>query len=201
MNRSSQTNMIELENLPGLLPDEKFIKVFRRHPITLFGLYMGIAVTFIIPLSVYFLFKGMRADFFESEAGAVIFMLFLSIFFLYALLFMFQQFLDHWLDIWILTSRRIVNIEQTGLFSRVRSEVRLYRVQDVTSEINGFLRHMFDYGMVYAQTAGETHRFTFEDIPEPKEAARMILQLAERDQRTHEQEITAEKPDAFMQAV
>lgn len=193
--------MIELDKLPGLLPDEKMVKVYRRHPITLFGLYMGIAITFIVPLSAYFLIRGLRADFFGTEIGMTLFALFLSIFFLFALLFIFQQFLDHWLDIWILTTRRIINIEQNGLFSRVRSEVRLYRVQDVTSEINGFLRHVFNYGMVYTQTAGEQNRFTFEDIEEPKDAAKLILQLAERDQRTHEQEITAEKPDAFMRAL
>ncbi|MDF1497712.1 MAG: PH domain-containing protein [Patescibacteria group bacterium] len=192
--------MIELENLPGLLPDEKMVKIFRRHPVTLFGLYMGIAITFIIPLSAYFLLRGINIDVFETQAGMTVFALFLSVFFLYSLLFMFQQFLDHWLDVWILTTRRIINIEQTGLFSRVRAEVRLYRVQDVTSEINGFLRHMFNYGMVYTQTAGERMRFTFEDIMEPKEAAKMILQLAERDQRTHEKEITSEEPDAFMRS-
>ncbi|MBD3281672.1 PH domain-containing protein [Candidatus Uhrbacteria bacterium] len=189
--------MLNLEKLPGLLPDEKLIRLYRRHPVTLFGLYMGIAITFIIPLSAYFLIRGMLGNFFETEAGLTLFVLFVSMFLLFALLFMFQQFLDHWLDVWILTNRRIINIEQTGLFTRVRAEVRLYRVQDVTSEIKGFMRHMFNYGMVFTQTAGERMRFTFEDIPEPKEASKLILQLAERDQRTHEQEITSEKPSDF----
>jgi len=189
--------MINIESLPGLLPDEKVVKIYRRHPITLFGLYLGIIITFIVPLSAYLIIRGFNLASFGSRSGLILFILFLSAFSLFALLFMFQQFLDHWLDIWILTSRRIINIEQTGLFSRVRSEVRLYRVQDVTSEIKGFLRHMFNYGMVYTQTAGETHRFAFEDIEDPKEAAREILQLAEKDQRTHEQEITTEEPSDF----
>ncbi len=191
--------MLDLEKLPGLLPDEKLIKLYRRHPITLFGLYMGVAITFIIPLSAYLFIRGMLGDFFETEAGLTLFVLFVSVFLLFALLFMFQQFLDHWLDVWILTNRRIINIEQTGLFTRVRAEVRLYRVQDVTSEIKGFMRHMFNYGMVFTQTAGERMRFTFEDIPEPKEASKLILQLAERDQRTHEQEITSKTPTGFYQ--
>ena len=191
--------MLDLEKLPGLLPDEKLIKLYRRHPITLFGLYMGVAITFIIPLSAYLFIRGMLGDFFETEAGLTLFVLFVSVFLLFALLFMFQQFLDHWLDVWILTNRRIINIEQTGLFTRVRAEVRLYRVQDVTSEIKGVMRHMFNYGMVFTQTAGERMRFTFEDIPEPKEASKLILQLAERDQRTHEQEITSKTPTGFYQ--
>ncbi len=194
--------MIDINQLPGPLPDEKLMKIYRRHPLTLFGLYLGIFITFIIPISVYLLIRGMSADFFGSEAGMTVFVLFVSAFVLFALLFIFQQFLDYWLDVWILTTRRIINIEHTGLFTRVRSEVRLYRVQDVTSELHGFLRHMFDYGMVYAQTAGGTHRFTFEDVPNPKEAAKIILQLCERDQRTHEQEITEdEEPAYYKQAV
>ncbi len=189
--------MIDLKHLPGLLPDEKMVQLYRRHPITLFGLYLGIVVTLIIPVSAYFLIRGINADFFATQGVIVLFVLFLSIFLLFSLLFMFQQFLDHWLDVWILTTRRIINIEQTGLFTRVRAEVRLYRVQDVTSEIKGFMRHMFNYGMVFTQTAGERMRFTFEDIPEPKEASKLILQLAERDQRTHEQEITSKTPTDF----
>ncbi|MFZ6015590.1 MAG: PH domain-containing protein [Patescibacteria group bacterium] len=189
--------MIHLDNLPGLLPDEKLIKIYRRHPITLWGLYIGLAVTFLVPLSLFVIARAMNPDFFSDTGYLTVFILFLSVFLLFALLFMYQQFLDHWLDIWIVTNRRIINIEQNGLFSRVRSEVRLYRVQDVTSEVKGFLRHLFDYGMVFVQTAGETHRFTFEDIENPKDAAKIILELAEKDQRTHEQEITADKPSAF----
>ncbi len=189
--------MIDISQLPGLLPNEKLVKVYRRHPLTLFGLYVGMLITFIIPVSVYLLIRGMNIEFFSSEAGLIVFILFISAFLLFALLFIFQQFLDYWLDIWILTTRRIINIEHTGLFTRVRSEVRLYRVQDVTSELHGFLSHVFNYGMVYAQTAGETLRFVFEDVPDPKEVAKIILQLCERDQRTHEQEITKDKEPAY----
>jgi hypothetical protein len=39
-----------------------------------------------------------------------------SIFFLYGLLFLFQLFLDYWLDVFILTDKRILDIEQKGLF-------------------------------------------------------------------------------------
>jgi uncharacterized membrane protein YdbT with pleckstrin-like domain len=192
--------MLDVNQLPGLLPGEQLIKIYRRHPLTLFGLYIGIFVTFVIPISIYVFVRGMNIDLFGSEAGLTIFVLFISAFLLFALLFVFIEFLDYWLDIWILTNRRIINIEHTGLFTRVRSEVRLYRVQDVTSELHGFMRHVFNYGMVYAQTAGGTHRFTFEDVSEPKEAAKIILQLCERDQRAHEQEITkVEDPDSFKQ--
>lgn len=187
---SSLNDMMQLDQLPGSLPDEKILQVYRRHPLTLIGLFLSIAILFFLPIGAWIFFQQTQVNLAQNPNAGILIILGGSLFFLFGLLFLYQQFLDYWLDLWILTTRRIINIEQTGLFSRVRSEVRLYRVQDVTSEIHGLVRSLFDFGMVYIQTAGEQHRFTFEDIARPKFAAKEIMMQAEKDQRVHEQEIT-----------
>ena len=45
---------------------------------------------------------------------------------------------DYYLDVWIITDRRVVNVEQKGLFVRQVSELRYQKIQDVTTEVEGF---------------------------------------------------------------
>jgi len=187
--------MINLDNLPGSLSDEKLIAVYRRHELTLAYIIITSLVLFLSPILISMLVQAKLIPFPTDTTSYVITLLIASTLYLFGFLFIFQQFIDHWLDIWIVTSRRIINIEQQGLFSRVRSEVRLYRVQDVTSEVHGLVRSLFNFGMVYIQTAGEKERFAFEDVPDPKTIAKKIMFLAERDQHVHEQEITASLED------
>ena len=187
--------MINLDNLPGSLPDEKLIAVYRRHDLTLAYIVITTLVLLFSPVLIYGLIQAKIITIPSNPTNYVIILLVVSSLYLFGFLFVFQQFIDHWLDIWIVTSRRIINIEQQGLFSRVRSEVRLYRVQDVTSEIHGLVRSLFNFGIVYVQTAGEKERFAFEDVPDPKTIAKKIMFLAERDQHVHEQEITASLED------
>jgi len=108
-----------------------------------------------------------------------------SLFFLFGWLILFQMFMDYYLDVWIVTTRRILSIEQTGLFSRVVSELRLYRVQDVTATVNGLFHTLLNYGELEIQTAGEKTHFVFEEIPHPMNISKSILELAEEDRRKH----------------
>ena len=94
--------------------------------------------------------------------------------------YFFIGWVDYYLDAWIVTNDRIINIEQNGLFNRVISEQRLYRVQDVTAEVGGIIKTFFNFGTVFIQTAGEVGRFNFEEIPEPYLVKKIILELHEK---------------------
>jgi uncharacterized membrane protein YdbT with pleckstrin-like domain len=96
----------------------------------------------------------------------------------------FTSFIDYYLDFWIVTNDRIINVEQ-HLFARTISELDLYKIQDITGESRGFLQTMFNYGHVFVQTAGEVGRFNFEEVPGPREVARKIMELAEEDRKYH----------------
>lgn len=177
--------MIRLDCLPGALPDEKLHGLYRRHPITMFGVMASFIVILVLPIAAYLVVRLSDFPALRSPGMHALLVMGGSIFFLFSLLFIYQQFLDYWLDMWIVTSRRIINIEQHGLFSRTVSELRLYRVQDVTAKVNGFVHSMLDFGMVYIQTAGEKEYFTFEDVPHPNIISKDILHLAEKDRQEH----------------
>jgi uncharacterized membrane protein YdbT with pleckstrin-like domain len=91
-------------------------------------------------------------------------------------LFLFTAWVDYYLDVWIVTSERIVSMEQKGLFSRVTAELRLSRVQDVTSIQKGKMATFLNYGQVQVQTAAAQQEFVFEEIPNPTKVAQVILE-------------------------
>ncbi|MBI5766041.1 PH domain-containing protein [Candidatus Falkowbacteria bacterium] len=104
------------------------------------------------------------------------------------LVFAFTFWTTTYLDVWTITTERIINREQNGLFNRVVSELDLYRVQDVTAEQKGFFATIFHYGDVYIQSAGEKERFVFKQIANPYSIAKMVQRLDEKAKINHANE-------------
>ncbi len=177
--------MLDLHHLPGSDLRESRVCVYRRHPITLLPLALTCVLLFVIPPAAFFFFRAFYPTLADAPTFLPIFVLGASAFLLSGWLFMFQSFIDYWLDVFILTEKRILDIEQKGLFNRTVSELRLYRTQDVTFEIKGFWHTMFDYGDIFVQTAGEVERFHFALVPHPNNVAKMILEWSEADRKEH----------------
>lgn len=107
-----------------------------------------------------------------------------SIYYLFLWMLFYGFWLDYFLDYFVVTDKRVIDIEQSGLFSRTTAEQQLGRVQDVTHVVKGFWATMFHFGHVYIQTAGEKQRFVFEDVNEPDKVAAIILQHSTRAEKT-----------------
>lgn len=184
--------MFDLHQLPNAIPGERQIFALRRHKITLLSLMTGYVLTLIFPFAVYFYLVYAAPLILENQQILTLIVMGGSIFFLFAWLFLFQNYLDYHMDLWVVTTRRILNIEQTGMFKRTVSELRMYRIQDVTATVSGVLHTILDYGDVEIQTAGEKVRFVFEEIPHPNQIAKTILELSEIDRREHLDEAVEE---------
>lgn len=111
-----------------------------------------------------------------------------SLYYMLAWVFFFRAWLDYYLDIWLVTNQRIVSVEQAGLFARTISEQKLYRIQDVSANVQGIIPTLFDYGNVTIQTAGKNEFFIFKEVPRPHQVARNIAKLAEWDKKAHNAE-------------
>lgn len=184
--------MLHLNHLPNPIPDEKIVHVLHRHPLTIFWLVLGyILLLGCLPFLAWYL-PLYQPELVADPALMPLAVLGGSAFFLFAWLFLFQNFMDYYLDVWIVTTKRILNIEQTGLFARTVSELRLYRVQDVTSTVKGVMETLFDFGHVEIQTAGEKTRFIFEEIPHPNRVSKSILELSEIERREQLDEAVSE---------
>jgi len=173
---------------PGKRENEQIILFLRRHwfifLIRIFFILISIAGLVII----YVLINSLSENFRESAFyNLLIFGESLATLFIWN--FFFILWLDYYLDAWIVTNERIINIEQRGFFMRNVSELKLTKVQDVTSEIIGVIPTLLDYGNIYVQTAGEKERFTFYQIPNPNYVKNTIVQLQEKERVAEEREL------------
>ena len=92
----------------------------------------------------------------------------------------FLIWVDYYFDVWIITNKRIVNIEQKGLFIREVSELELENIQDITTEVVGVIPTFFNYGDVFVQTAAERDRFLFHNVPDPYGIKDLVMNLQEK---------------------
>ncbi|MFH1171086.1 MAG: PH domain-containing protein, partial [bacterium] len=145
---------------------EERVLVIRRHGYIFFQrTIILVALCAIPPLFLFVLIPAGWDAVLDQTSGGVLLVMGLSIYYLSIGLSFLHAWVDYYLDIWILSTKRIVNIEQRGLFSRVVSELLLDKVQDVTVEVHGVIPTMLHYGDIMIQTAGESPRFHFDDIP------------------------------------
>jgi len=170
-------------NLPLPHPEknEKIIILIRRHWFIILVKILFWALAALMPLLFFFLAQDLFAAIFTNETMYPIFVLFVSIYYLYMWLFTFTSFVDYYLDVWIVTNKKIINIEQKGLFRREVSEQKLFRIQDVTSELKGFFSTVINYGTVYVQTAGTEQRFVFKQVARPQRVAGIIVKIVEQE--------------------
>jgi uncharacterized membrane protein YdbT with pleckstrin-like domain len=87
----------------------------------------------------------------------------------------FNVFTRYFLDIWIITSTRIVDIHQFGFFRRQISSFLLAHIQDVTIDINGILPTLFGFGTIHVETAGHEERFIMHGIRDPQGLRDLIM--------------------------
>jgi hypothetical protein len=67
---------------------------------------------------------------------------------------------DYYLDMWVITNHRVIDIEQLGLFYRKVSSFRYNQIQDATVKVPGLLATLIGFGTVELRTASnETFRF------------------------------------------
>ena len=109
-----------------------------------------------------------------------------EVFYLYStwLLFMWMMlanyWTDHYLDLWAITTRRVILVDQRGYFRRFISSFRLERLQDMNIEVNGVVATLLDFGTIEAQTAGGSNEeFVSKFMPKPRDIKALIVATAD----------------------
>jgi hypothetical protein len=169
--------MLKIYRLPGMMADEKVIKVLRKDLFILFKKVVAFAVLIIMPYIFFRFITGIFPNLMIGDISYPVIMLFGSIFYLFIWLFFFFTFIDYYLDVWVITSKRVIDVRQNGFFSRTISELELEKIQDTTSEVKGVFPTIFHYGNLFIQTAGEVERFVFQDVPNPDAVRDVIIKL------------------------
>ncbi len=170
--------MLHLYRLPHPMPGEKVIRIIHRDVfialkrVGLFVLLLALPV--IVLLMINQVFPAVD----ESGMITIIILLSLSVYLLFIWLLFFFSIIDYILDIWIITDKRIIDVQQNGFFSRVISEQMVVKIQDITSDTHGFWPTVWKYGNLTVQTAAEQNKFYFEEISDPEEVRDLLIRLA-----------------------
>lgn len=164
--------------IPNKLPGEQVVYFIRKH--WSYVLFLSLLCIFLIVvwIIVLLLVSHYIHSLFVSFLGPII--IISGIFLLSLCIFYFTSWMTYYYDVVILTTRRLIEIEQRKLFERAMNEVQLVHVEDITVEVKGFFATTFGYGSITAQTAGAKPNFVLDHIPHPYVFAREISALFDK---------------------
>ncbi len=105
-------------------------------------------------------------------------------------------FHNYYLSMQVVTSERIIDIDQKGIFLREVNEMPIENIEDVSYKQNGFWGTVFNFGNVIIQTAGSSssagnpstkedtsNGFVFNNVPTPSDIANKISVLRQENKQ------------------
>ena len=75
----------------------------------------------------------------------------------------------------LVTTEKIAQILYFSLFNRKISQLSIGDVQDVSVSQNGIFPHLFNYGTLVIETAGEQQNYTFTFVPKPYQSSQAVV--------------------------
>ncbi|MBI2047508.1 MAG: PH domain-containing protein [Parcubacteria group bacterium] len=176
----------------SLAPDEHIVYTARKHPFVFFTETTFIFIFALAPLIFLLGIEGYANSQVFSGIHFIPFMWFLYTLWVSILWLIFAYiWTDYYLDVWIVTNKHLIDVNQQGLFNRKISTSRLDLIQDVTVEVPGILATMLKYGNIRMQTAGKEREFVLNSVAKPYVLKDTILK---------EQDSLAEKRPPFAES-
>jgi len=105
----------------------------------------------------------------------------------------FSAFMHYFLDIWIITNKRIIDVEQHDFFQREVTSLFLDRVEDVTMDVTGFFHTLFGFGNLMVQSAGAADRTELPGISNPKHVRDLLMKEIEKFEKQSQHVIVDKK--------
>lgn len=161
-----------------LEPGEHTVLEARKHWFIFLAELLPYAIMAVVPFALPKLLILVPAlapyagifDYHETVARAA-----LGVWLLISWTLAWSTFTRYFLNVWILTNKRIVAIKQRRWFHRDVSSLFLSRVQDVTTNVNGILFSLLNIGNITAQSAGAVDEFHMNGIPRPEQVRNILL--------------------------
>ncbi len=176
-------------NLKEIGKNENIILVTHRHWFNILQQFF-IIILMVFALAGSFFTLPYLFPVFQDKNYYILFLFIENTFFIIFWIYAFFIWIDYYFDIWIITSERIINIEQKGLFVRQVSELKFSKIQDVTTRVEGFLPTILNYGDVEIQTAAEeVNLFLFRQVPDPYKIKTTIMNLQGKTYQRDVQEL------------
>lgn len=156
--------------------NEEIILLLRRHFATNIPWLASIIVLGIIPM----LFPLIVNNFPLPLPGAGTLFFFTLFYYLILLGFTIINFSLWYFHTGLVTTKRLIDIDLSGILFRQISEARIKNIEEVTYQQVGFVRSLFNYGDVFVQTAGAEVNIEYDRVPKPAKVADIIGDLTVR---------------------
>ncbi len=155
-------------NLENMRPWEKVLMTIRRHWIVyiFLGTYFLLALFLSIILYSFLWFNVL------TNLAIIVLWLFFS-------LFLYIEWLNHELDMYVVTNNRVIWIDQISFLDRTVSECNLWQIQEVNSKTSWLLANILNYGTLSIQTAWNKTTLKMEFCPNAIQAARKVLNIVD----------------------
>lgn len=167
--------------IAGINHDEQLLADLSRHPIGLVIIYVEILLGLAAVGVVIFLLGPSLI----GDGNSMILSILLVLVALFTLLILGVVTQIYGQNKLIITDQNVTQVYQRGLFNRQVSELSMANVEDVTAEQRGLFAHIFGYGELRVETAGEQNNFRFIYCPDPDKYGKMILDARQQYTRKY----------------
>ncbi len=162
--------------------DEHVIIQVRKHWFILGVQLLSVVFIALVPLFLYFFM--IKSTLFvklplEIEINIPLMITLYSAWLLIMWMGAFNIWNNYYLDVWTITNKRLIAVDQKGFFSRTTASFRLDRLQDTTIAVQGIIATLLDFGTLEMQTAGEERNFKASGLPHPGDLKAIILNAAD----------------------
>ncbi|MCA9362023.1 PH domain-containing protein [Candidatus Kaiserbacteria bacterium] len=157
-----------------LEPTEKILKVVRKHWFVIITELFGTFIMLLFPFFILFLVALFPPELLHSEVLTIgdyttLLTFGIAAWSVLTLMAGFATWTHYYLDLWIITDRRIIVVDQIHFFNRNVSIFRLERLQDIEFYIRGVIPTLLNFGTLQAQTAGaHESNFQTKGLPDPR---------------------------------
>jgi len=162
----------------SLLENEKIILKKRRHWFVMFAEAISLLLAAFLPPIALWISSDFIPIFSDILQQYQLFIVFITAAWWQLMwIVLFTAWTNYYLDILLITNKRVVDIEQHGLFARDLVELRLENIQDIKVEVMGLLPSLLKMGDLHIQSAGQAKEIILKNIPEPHSIKNLLSKL------------------------
>lgn len=160
--------------------DEYILAQVRKHWFVLTVQILGVVAVALLPIAVLLVAVGTSA--FSTTLSALSVPLASALCFGWLILSWMalgSVWTNYYLDVWTITNKRLIAVDQRGLFNRSTGSFRLERLQDINVTVRGIIPTFLDFGNLEAETASDDKEFVARSVAHPQELKALILRATD----------------------
>ncbi len=160
---------------------EDALRIVRRHPVTIVPA-VGLG-GFLILLDFFFLAWWFRHG--QWGVGGFVVFLIIGVVLVIRGLYVWRN------NILVVTTQRVIDIDQHGFFERNVAEATYDKIQDVRYTVKGMWPTIFRFGSIVLQTAGNNTNLELEDVQRPVELQQLITDVQRQAKAKNPSDLSA----------